>query len=290
MISKHYSLTTHPPKSWTGDKADNITMNRTPNQETIITAMVVEDVEIAREGLVALLKAYPQVRILGQAGTVAEALALIETLKPELLFLDIHLPGQSAFDLLALIDYAPKLIFTTAYSDYALKTFDFHTIDYLLKPITRARLSSAIDKLSSLKQTPPSTASKAQTRDTEAPNIERASDAEQLLMDSRLVIRDNDENHMVALSEVVLLESCKNHTRVYFGGSKPFVHKALSHIEARIPRKHFFRVNRNQIVNLQKIAQVRGNHNSGYKLDLGLKLSVSVSRRQSIALKDILSF
>ncbi|PCK08904.1 MAG: two-component system response regulator [Alteromonadaceae bacterium] len=268
-------------------------MNSTPNQEQVITAIVVEDVEIAREGLVALLKAYPQIHILGQAGTVAEALALIEKLKPELLFLDIHLPGQSAFDLLVQVDYAPKLIFTTAYSDYALKTFDFNTIDYLLKPITRARLKSAIDKLSALNQMPTAAdteAIPAEKGNEDLPSVERASDAEQLLMDSRLVIRDNDENHMVALSDIALLESCKNHTRVYFDESKPFVHKALSHIEARIPSKHFFRINRNQIVNLQKITQVRGNHNSGYELSLSPALNVTVSRRQSIVLKDILSF
>lgn len=235
-------------------------------------AIVVEDVKVARDGLVNMLREYELVEVAGQAGNVQDALRLIDQHEPELLFLDIQLPGESAFDLLAKLDYRPKLVFTTAYSDYALKAFDFYTVDYLLKPISRERLTAAIAKL-----------------ELESSDDNTLNSNEQLGVDSKVFIRDADQNHMVALGDIFLFESCKNHTRVYFANQKPFVHRALSHIEERLPKSHFFRINRNQIVNLQQISEVIGSHSSSYELIMSPSLRLNVSRRQSVALKDLLS-
>ncbi len=238
--------------------------------------LVVEDIEIAREGLVSMLSSYQDIKLIGQAATVDEAHKLIQLHQPELIFLDIHLPGESAFDLLKKLTYAPKLIFTTAYSEYALQAFDHNTIDYLLKPITDERLRVAISKLNSQ-----SVAESSSDTDTELKT--------KLLPESKIYIKDGEAHHMISLKEIQLFESCKNHTRLYFNGCKPFVHRALSHVEARLPEELFFRASRNHIVNLSHIQRISGSHTSGFILTLSPGLHVEVSRRQSILLKKLLS-
>jgi two-component system, LytTR family, response regulator len=111
-------------------------------------AIVVEDSRLAREGLVKMLEAHPTIDIMGNADHPSSALTLIQEHKPDLIFLDIHMPGESGFDLLEKLDYTPKVIFTTAYSEYAIRSFDYNTVDYLLKPISDKRLKVAFDKLS----------------------------------------------------------------------------------------------------------------------------------------------
>ena len=110
-------------------------------------ALVIEDSRLAREGLVRLLCAHPAVEVAGQAEDVATALPLIAAHRPDVLFLDIHMPGASGFDLLEQLDYTPRVVFTTAYSEHAIRSFDYHTVDYLLKPISAERLAVAIEKL-----------------------------------------------------------------------------------------------------------------------------------------------
>ena len=108
---------------------------------------VVEDSEFAREGLVSMLAAYPDLELICAADHTDTALAVLGETPADVLFLDIHMPGSSGFELLANLGYAPLVIFTTAYSEYAIRSFDFNTVDYLLKPISRQRLDQAIAKL-----------------------------------------------------------------------------------------------------------------------------------------------
>src|SRR5690606_32211727 len=110
-------------------------------------ALVVEDSRLAREGLVRMLQQFPELALVGQADHPQTALQLINEHKPEVIFLDIHMPGESGFDLLEKLDYTPRIIFTTAYSEYAIRSFDYHAVDYLLKPISQERLEKAVQKL-----------------------------------------------------------------------------------------------------------------------------------------------
>ena len=110
-------------------------------------AIVVEDSRLAREGLVRMLGAFPEIEVVGQAEHPDSALVLIAAARPDVIFLDIHMPGATGFELLAALDYLPRIVFTTAYSEYAIRSFDYNTVDYLLKPISHERLATAVRKL-----------------------------------------------------------------------------------------------------------------------------------------------
>ena len=109
--------------------------------------IVVEDSRLAREGLVRMLQDYPELTVVGQADHAGSALTLVNETHPDVIFLDIHMPGGSGFELLEKLSYLPQIIFTTAYSEHAIRSFDFNTIDYLLKPISKERLTIAVNKL-----------------------------------------------------------------------------------------------------------------------------------------------
>ncbi|HEY8941978.1 MAG TPA: LytTR family DNA-binding domain-containing protein [Cellvibrio sp.] len=234
-------------------------------------ALVVEDSRIAREGLVRMLKNYPELNVIGEADHPASALLLIEQTRPDVIFLDIHMPGETGFDLLEKLDYRPRIIFTTAYSEYAIKSFDYHTIDYLLKPISHERLDQAIAKLQL------------------ATGKQAAESREPLEMNHKIFIKDGDHCHLVTLESIRYFESCKNHVRIFFGDKSTFIKKSLNLIEERLPRKFFFRANRQYIVNLQTIRSIDEAIHDGFVLTLDNGYEIAVSRRQALDLKNLLS-
>ena len=235
-------------------------------------AIVVEDSRLAREGLVKMLGSYPEITILGAADHPSSALKLILEHQPDLIFLDIHMPGASGFDLLEKLDYSPKVIFTTAYSEYAIRSFDYNTIDYLLKPISDERLKLAIDKLS------------ISAEDSEAcykPPLD---------IHSRILVKDGDKCHLVALESIRYFESCKNHVRIFFGKENAFVKKSLNSIAERLPNRYFFRANRQYVVNLHAIVSIEEAVNDGYEITMSDGKTLEVSRRNAVEMKDLLSF
>lgn len=234
-------------------------------------ALVVEDSRIAREGLVRMLKKYPAVDIIGEADHPGTALQLIEQSHPEVIFLDIHMPGESGFELLGKLEYNPRIIFTTAYSEYAIKSFDFHTIDYLLKPISHERLDQAIAKLMSSEKT--------------------ESEPKKLLeMNHKIFVKDGEHCHLVTLESIRYFESCKNHVRIFFNDKSAFIKKPLNQIEERLPQKFFFRANRQYIINLQAIRAIEEGIHDGYLVTMNDDMQIEISRRQVIDLKSLLSF
>jgi len=235
-------------------------------------AIVVEDSRVAREGLIEMLGEFAEVDIVGEAEHPAPALELIREKRPDVIFLDIHMPGETGFELLEKLDYIPRIIFTTAYSEYAIKSFDYHTIDYLLKPISRERLALAIAKLNT---------STNETSQGIKPALE---------MNNKIFVKDDDKCHLITLESIRYFESCKNHVRIFFNQESAFVKKSLSQIEERLPRKFFFRANRQFIVNLQAISTIEEGIRDGYIITMNNGTTIDISRRQAADLKDILSF
>lgn len=234
-------------------------------------AIVVEDSRLAREGLLKMLQAYPELNVIGAADHPSNALLLIQEHQPDIIFLDIHMPGESGFDLLEKLDYSPKIIFTTAYSEYAIRSFDFNTIDYLLKPISHERLQLAIDKLK---------LSNEDNKATKPP----------LDIHSRMFIKDGDKCHLIPLESIRYFESCKNHVRIFFNKENAFVKKSLNSIEERLPKKHFFRANRQYVVNLHAVSSIEEAVGDGYEITMNDGKVLEVSRRNAVDLKDLLSF
>ncbi len=236
-----------------------------------MNAIIIEDSRLARMELKNLLKAHPEIVVVAEAGNAEEALIEIQKHAPELLFLDIQMPGKSGFELLEALDDVPMVIFTTAYDEYAVKSFEYNALDYLLKPIKEERLAKAVEKV-------------LQT------NLPERS-AQSVLDESRQVfVKDGERCWMVRLSDIRLFEVYGNYTRIFFGKNKPLILKSLNSMEARLDSSQYFRINRQQIVNLKWVENVEPWFNGKLKLKLRDGEAVEVSRRQASKLRTLLSF
>ncbi len=225
-------------------------------------ALVVDDEPLARRELCRLLAAFPRVQVVGEAGNIDEARERIEALSPDVVFLDIQMPGGTGFDLLTQLDRVPRIVFTTAYDQYAVKAFDVNALDYLLKPIEPERLAAAIAKLQELSP-----------RDV-APPLEQ------------LFIKDGPRCWFVPLREVSLFTSEGNYVRLHWGKERPLLGRSLTSLEEKLDAKRFFRANRAQIVNLEFIQQVETGDGGRLHVQLRDGPEVEVSRRQAREFKE----
>ena len=256
------------------------------NSAAPLTAIVIEDSRLAREGLIDMLGKYPEIKVVGQADHPEPAVELIEKLRPALLFLDIHMPGESGLELLARLDYEPLIIFTTAYSEYAIQSFEFKTVDYLLKPISDKNLQKAISRLENFRPTKERTHEGIQDSEAlEEPEIEQ----EVMLPDHRLLVNNNQGCHIVTLSDIYCFESCKNYVNLFFSDQSAFIKRSLNLVEQRVPETLFFRCSRQHIINLKHIVKIEPWVNDGFVVTLSRGKEIEVSRRNATKLKSMLS-
>ena len=232
-------------------------------------AMLIDDEPLARRELRRLLLEFPWVDIVGEAGQVAEAAEKIETLSPELLFLDIQMPGGSGFDLLARLEHLPQVIFTTAHSEHAVHAFEVNALDYLLKPVEPERLAAALTRIRR--------AGAAHAPPADAPL-------------EQLFVRDGPRCWFIPLREVRLFSAEGNYVRLMWGKLQPLLGRPLTVLEQRLDPKHFFRANRSQIINLDFIESVEVGVNG--RLHVQLRdggPEVEISRRQARRFKELTS-
>lgn len=243
----------------------------------MIKAIIIDDERLARSELKKLLTDYPEVEVLAEAANAGEGQAKIESLNPDLIFLDIQMPGKSGFEMLSGLDRAPQVIFTTAYDEYALKAFEVNALDYLLKPIDPKRLQDAIQKLHFQEE-------------REIQSITATSTPKTLLTESdQVFVKDGERCWFVKLSEIRLFESLGNYAKVFFGPNKPLILKSLNALEERLDDKVFFRANRKHIVNLRMIEKIEPYFNGGLLLELKGGEKIEVSRRQTVKFKEMMS-
>lgn len=233
------------------------------------TAVIVEDSRLARQELKELLKDHPNIEVVGEAENVDQAFTLINDVSPDILFLDINMPGKNGFDLLEMLDQVPLVVFTTAYDEYAIKSFEYNAFDYLLKPINQDRFSKTIEKL--------------QIEITDKKEVESK---EELSETSQIFIKEGERCWLVTIADIRLFEIVGNYTRVYFDKEKPLVYKSLNQIEKKLPIKTFFRANRQQIINLNTIKKVTPWFSGKLKVSLDVDVEVEISRRQSIKFRE----
>lgn len=239
----------------------------------MMKAIIVEDSRLARLELNELLKAHPEIEVIAEAEEPNQAIKLINEMCPDVIFLDIHLPQKDGFAILEALDFLPLVIFTTAFDQYAIKAFEYNALDYLLKPINNKRLAKAIDKLALAVQQSP----KDKTEQTPLP------------YNSRIFVKDGEQCWLLNLDEVCFFESCGNYTKVHFGSRRPMIYKSLNKIEAKLDGKHFFRANRQHIVNLNFIKNVEPWMNGNFRLLMDDNTEIEVSRRNSSQFKNLLS-
>jgi two-component system LytT family response regulator len=242
-------------------------------------AIIIDDERLARTELRKLLQEFPEVEVVDEASNAEEGVQKIESHNPDLIFLDIQMPGKTGFEMLQELDHTPTVIFTTAYDDYALKAFEVNALDYLLKPIEPKRLADAVEKVKKAQTT---NGSEARAGISFTPNS-------MLGENDQVFVKDGERCWFVRLSEVRLFESVGNYAKVFFGANKPLILKSLNALEERLDPKIFFRANRKHIVNLHMIDKVESYFNGGLLLELKGGEKIEVSRRQTVKFKEMMS-
>ncbi len=241
-------------------------------------AIIIDDERLARNELRKLLSDHSEIEIIAEAANAEEGKQKIEELQPDLIFLDIQMPGKTGFDLLTELERAPHVIFTTAYDEYALKAFEVNALDYLLKPVEPKRLADALLKLDNIEEK-----ENSQGGDHTIPQRGILTDHDQVF------VKDGERCWFVRLADIRLFESVGNYAKVYFSTNKPLILKSLNALEERLDEKVFFRANRKHIVNLRMIEKVEPYFNGGLLLEIKGGEKVEVSRRQAVKFKEMMS-
>lgn len=230
--------------------------------------VIIDDERLAREEVKRALKKYPEFVVVGEANNVDSAITLIDNEDPDILFLDIHMPEKSGFDLLEELTTVPEVVFTTAYDQYAVKAFELNALDYLVKPLREERFSKTIDKV---KQ---ELAMKSKLKQDVLP------------MHRKIFIKDGEKCHFIPLSDIHFIESLDNYARLYFGHQKAMIKRSLNLLEEKLDSTVFFRTNRSQIINTHYIKQIHPHFNNKLHITLTTGEIIEVSSRQSVKFKN----
>lgn len=234
----------------------------------MIEAVIIDDERLARKDLRAVLEQFPFITITGEASNVAEALELVERVKPQVIFLDIEMPEANGFALLEQLNTVPEVIFTTAYDAYAIKAFEVNALDYLLKPVTQKRLGESLERLLEIMKPAKQTA--------QYPDL-----------NEKIFVKDGERCWFVPLGEIRLLESTGSYARIFFGKHAPLLARSLQSLESRLNPQYFFRASRKHIVNLEHVQQITTLNQHLLQLELTDGAKVPLSRRQSILFREM---
>ncbi|MEO7413690.1 MAG: LytTR family DNA-binding domain-containing protein [Opitutaceae bacterium] len=242
-------------------------------------ALLIDDERLARNELRRLLGGFPEIAVIGEAANAKQAREQLAALQPELLFLDVQMPGETGMELLESLEPpAPHVIFTTAYDEFAVRAFELNALDYLLKPVDPARLAAAVEKL------------RAKLPVNAAGDISRgAAPRERLAAEDKVFVREGDRCWFVEVKAIRLLESEGNYTRVHFDQAQPQLFRSLNAMEERLDSKYFFRANRRQIINLAWIDTIEPWFSGGLLVHLKGGAKVELSRRQAQDFRDKMS-
>ncbi len=237
-----------------------------------LQTLIVDDERLARRELRRLLTPHDEVEVVGEAANADKAETAVREHDPDLLLLDVQMPGDSGFDLLERLDAVPHVVFVTAYDEYAIKAFEVNALDYLVKPVEPERLSEAIETV--------------QERERAAETTPQAVAAEEeplptLTAEDQVFVKDGKRCWFVQLADVRLFEAAGNYTRLYFNGNEPLIHRSLSYLEDRLDPDRFFRASRQHILNLAWVDDVTRWSTDKLKATLDDGTEVELSRRRS---------
>ncbi len=237
-------------------------------------ALIIDDERLARQELKSMLSVYPEINIVGEAANAEQAIECIERLNPDVIFLDIQMPGKNGFELLEEISGVPEVVFVTAFDEYAIRAFEVNALDYLLKPVQPARLAETVKKILNKDN--------MDKLETSAPTY--------LLSDKdQVFVKDGDKCWFVKLSDVRLLESEGNYVRVHFDKNHPLILRSLNSLEARLDERTFFRASRKYIINLKWVEGVENWFSGGLMVTLKDGEKIELSRRQASRLRELMS-
>ena len=232
-------------------------------------ALIVDDERLARKDLISLLSSYDQVSVIGEADSVPSAIKAIQKLSPDVVFLDIQMPGESGFDLLEKTDVDAHIIFVTAYDEYAIRAFEVNALDYLLKPVNPDRLAKALEKLES------------QDRETRTRT-------QRLDYEDRLFLMLGQHFRFLKVNTILNISAAGDYSEVLISdGTKGLTLKSMKEWETRLPMQHFIRIHRSSIINMEFIERIEEWFNYSFRIYLkGLEEPYVISRRYAARLKE----
>ena len=247
--------------------------------------LIVDDEPLAREGLQLLLAAHEDIVIVGFACDGPEAIEAIQTLQPDLVFLDINMPGCDGFEVLSALDkdILPQVIFLTAYDEFAIEAFRVNALDYLLKPLTQERLDESVRraKASQHQQQALQLNIKSLLSDLNASQYSTNED--------RLVIRNDGHVHFLKLQEIIWVEADGDYVSIHTNIKSHLVRETMRNMEGKLSEKGFQRIHRSSIVNLSEIRELVSNENGDYDVVLNNGAILKLSRTYRDALYNKMS-
>ncbi|MEM8998815.1 MAG: LytTR family transcriptional regulator DNA-binding domain-containing protein [Bacteroidota bacterium] len=226
--------------------------------------IIIDDERLAREEVKRALENYIEFEIVGEASNVDGAISLIEAEQPDIIFLDIHMPEKSGFDLLEELAAVPEVVFTTAYDQYAVKAFETNALDYLVKPLREERFSRTMEKVK-----------KELSRNARLRK-------KPFSIHQKVFIKDGEKCYFIPLVDISFIESLNNYARVHFGHKKAMIKRSLNLLEERLDDNIFFRINRSQIINMNYIKEIHLYFNNKLRIILTTGETLEVSSRQSV--------
>lgn len=234
-----------------------------------VKSLIVDDERLARKEMRSLLSEFAEIEIVGEAETVRDALKLIESEKPHVVFLDIQLAGETGFDLLEQTESRFTIIFVTAFDAYAIRAFEVNALDYLLKPVNPDRLKKAVNKLFDEEKSPQKT------------------DFRPLEFDDRLFLELGGRSVFLKINRISHILAAGDYSEVFtVENQKYLVEKSLREWDARLPEKHFARIHRGCIINLECVERVESWFNRSFQIYLqNSKEPFAASRRFAAKLK-----
>jgi two-component system LytT family response regulator len=237
-----------------------------------IRTLLVDDEPLVRVGLRRLLAGVPDVEIVGEAGDGGEALERLRALHPDLVFLDVRMPDLDGFEVLEALDTdaLPAVVFVTAHGDYAVRAFDVHAVDYVLKPFGDDRVLEAVQRVR-LRLGGPASARQGLT------NLLRELSAGRGYLD-RVLVKDRDRVVLVPVDEVDWFEAADNYVRVHARGRIWLIRHTIKGLAARLDPRGFARIHRAVIVNLARVTQLSPTGNGEYRVTLTSGVGLTLSR------------
>lgn len=236
-------------------------------------AIIIDDERLARQELKTLLADHKEIEVVAECNNAESAKEKIKELKPDVIFLDIQMPGKNGFELLEEISVLPEVVFVTAYDDHAIRAFEVNALDYLLKPIQTSRLAETVKKI----------LHKEEKHDKKEISLQSLGDNDQVF------VKDGEKCWFVRLGDIRLFESEGNYVRVYFDKNKPLILRSLNNLDERLNPRTFFRASRKHIINLKWVESIENWFNGGLMVKLKGGEQVEISRRQAAKLKDMMS-
>jgi two-component system LytT family response regulator len=234
-----------------------------------LRAVIVDDERLARKDLQSLLADIENIEVVGEADSVPAAEKLIKECDPDIMFLDIQMPGESGFDLLEKVDVKARVIFVTAFDEFAIRAFEVDAVDYLMKPVSPERLRKAVEK-------------------AEKEDVQRVGTRRKVEYDDTMFLSINSSLKFIKVSSILCVEAAGDYSEVITtDGKKGLVQKSMTEWEERLPESHFRRIHRSTIISLEHIVKIEEWFNNAYHVHLkGIEAPLVMSRRYASRLKE----